>query len=70
MPDYLYYCSVCNYSFEVKKSMYESSRLERCPLCRRKAQRKYTPLPFSFGFKLTDASQERFGPKNEVERDV
>lgn len=49
--------------------MSESSRPEHCQ-CGREAERRYTPIPFSVGWRLTERSHERFGPRDEFERDV
>ena len=57
-------------AFEVSKPMAESSRVEPCPQCGVQGQRKWVGLPFSFGFKLSDRSHERFGPRDEFIRDV
>ena len=66
---YPYYCSHCDITFDVKKPMSECSRKEQCE-CGREAERRYTPIPFSFGWRLTDATRERFGPRDEFERDL
>ena len=70
MPLYPYRCRYCNHSFEVKKPIEASSYLERCPECGARADRVFTSVPFSFGWRLTDRSHERFGPRDEVEKDV
>ncbi len=70
MPEYLYYCAVCDYYFDVKKSMYESARDEKCPKCGLIASRRYTPIPNSFGWRLSDRSYEIGGPRDEFVRDV
>lgn len=67
---YVYQCSECNQSFEVKKPIADVLRPEYCSQCGTMALRKYTPLPFSVGWRLSDRSHERFGPKDEYERDV
>ena len=67
---YLYYCEQCDLSFEIKKPMAEAGKPECCPQCGSKAGRRYTAIPALFGWRLTDRSQERFGPKNEFERDI
>ena len=70
MPIYLFYCSHCDRSFEIKKLIAESGESEVCPFCGLMAERKYTPIPFTFGFRLTERSHQRFGPKEEMERDI
>jgi putative FmdB family regulatory protein len=66
---YLYQC-LKHGMFEVSKSMANAPLPEACPECGQQAQRKYVGLPFSFGFKLSDRSHERFGPRDEFVRDV
>ena len=51
---YLYYCPVCDWSFEIKKPMAKAGESEECPKCGVKAMRKYTPIAFTFGFRLQD----------------
>jgi len=71
MPHYLYYCAYCDCSFEISKSMAKSSNEELCPKCGIKSQRRYTPIPFSFGWRLQDKCHEIGGPKwAEIEPDV
>lgn len=69
---YLYYCQRCNKEFEVKKTIADSGRQENCPQCGNQAIRKYVPLPFSFGWRLTDRSL--YGglgdPKDEIEKAI
>lgn len=70
MPIYPYHCPTCDHSFEIKKPMVKAGMVEWCPKCGIRAERIFTPIPFSFGFRLTERSHQRFGPKDEMERDV
>ena len=49
--------------------MADASVSQECPKCGVTSQRKYTPIPALFGFRLTEASHIR-GNKDEYERDV
>lgn len=66
---YPYYCSHCNITFDVKKPMSDASRLERCE-CGREGRRVYSGLPFLFGWRLSESSNHRFGPRDEYERNI
>ncbi|KKL97116.1 hypothetical protein LCGC14_1837690 [marine sediment metagenome] len=74
MPRYEYECPVCTNSkgvalrFEVKQG-YTDRALVRCPKCKTMARRLISVVNHTFGFRLTDASHERFA-KDEFERDV
>jgi len=71
MAIYLYYCPVCDHSFELHKPMAKAGEDEECPKCGVKAMRKYTPVAHSFGWRLTEACQLPGGSKwAEIERDV
>ena len=67
---YLYYCSYCDHSFEIKKPMADVSKGEVCPQCGMKAGRRYTAIPHTFGWRLTDRCHEKGGPNVELERDI
>ncbi len=41
-----------------------------CPQCGKLAGKVLSVVNHSFGWRLTERSHTRFGPKNEVERDV
>jgi len=69
MVFYLYYCPVCNHSFEIRKPMAKVGKSEECPKCGIKAVRKYTPISSTFGWRLSDESHERFH-KDELVRDI
>lgn len=71
MAIYLYYCPYCEHSFEISKPMSDSGDDEECPRCGIRAMRKYTPVPFSFGWRLTDRSKYVKGaPHTEIEPDI
>ncbi len=67
MPNYIYYCSRCKNRFEIKKSMNLADKPEKCRKCGQVADRLFTPLPNSFGWKLpeTDKAQEYGRAKKE-----
>lgn len=69
MPFYLYFCQRCNQTFEARKPMSDSSKDEDCPTCGQKAERRYAPVPASFGWRLSDESNE-IGHKDEWIRDI
>ena len=71
MALYLYYCSYCDYSFELKKPMAKASEDEKCPQCGIKAMRKYTPVIATFGWRLQQKCHEVGQTKwAEIERDL
>ena len=68
---YPFYCQRCDHYFDVKKTIAEVSRVEDCPLCGQPAERKYTPIPHSFGWRLTDESHNKIGhKKDEIEKAI
>lgn len=69
MPIYEYECSACKQKFEVRQG-YDDKTLVLCPECQTPAKRLISMSNFSVGWRLSDASQERFGPKDEYEKDV
>ena len=75
MPIYEYECPHCNDTkgkalrFDVRQADYDK-HLVRCPKCKAVAHRLMTVCNSTFGFRFTEASHERFGPKEECERDV
>ena len=50
MPIYDYVCDYCEKSFEIKKSMIESSRVESCPECHNVLRRIFNPINFTWGW--------------------
>ncbi len=69
MALYLYFCPLCDFSFEIKKPMANSGEDETCPKCGVRAMRRYTPVFHTFGWKLSDASHEK-GHQDELVRNV
>lgn len=70
MSVYNYVCPECDLSFDVKKPMSEASRAEYCPECGKRAERKYTPAPFSFGWKLSDKCLNEKGVPDELVKNI
>lgn len=70
MSLYLYYCPVCDWSFEIRKPMAKAGQDEECPKCGIKALRKYTPVMATFGWRMTEASHEVGGPYCDIEKDL
>jgi len=68
MPNYEYECPACGCKFEVMLG-YEDRALVRCPKCKTVARRLISVVNHTFGWRLTDASHERFS-EDEWERDV
>lgn len=66
---YPYKCPECDDCFEVEKPMDGATRIEGCPKCGQVLERKYVALPFSFGWRFTEQSHERFQP-DTLERNV
>ena len=69
MPIYEYYCPGCKQPIEINKPMELAGIAEYCSECGCTLQRMYAPIPFSFGWRLTEKSHERFA-KDEYEKDV
>lgn len=69
MPLYEYYCPQCQTKFEMSKAM-EQRHHARCPHCDTESKLVPSVANHSFGFRLTDATNERFGPKDEFVKDI
>lgn len=69
MPLYEYECEVCQIKFEVLKPIAERAKAQ-CPGCGQLADKVMSVNYHTFGWRLTDASHEPFGPRDEMERDV
>ena len=70
MPLYEYECKN-GHRFETFRPMAESGEPIHCSECRAVARQLVSvPAPAQFGWRLTDAAHERFGPREEVEKDV
>lgn len=70
MAVYVYRCIKCKHEFEVMKPMGLIDIMERCPKCSGITRRVITSVPFHCGWRLTERSEERFGPRDEYERDI
>ena len=66
-PVYLFKCD-CGHEFEELRAV-DLRECAICPKCGKTATRKFTPIPFSFGWTLSDASHERFH-KDEFVKNV
>lgn len=69
MPLFEYVCEACQIKFEVLKPIAERAKAQ-CPGCGQLVKKVMSVVNHSFGFRLTDASHERFGPRDEMERDI
>ncbi len=70
MPRYDYYCEPCQLKFETIKPMSQCSENVSCPKCGSSSERVYGVVNFSFGWRLSERSDERGGPTDEFVRDV
>ena len=69
MPLYEYQCGACGTEFEIISHSFDlDSAL--CPECKGISRRKMATFNFSVGWRMTERSHNRFGPKEEVERDT
>ena len=68
MSLYEFLCEPCQFKFEALRDMGDYKA--KCPKCGELAEKVVSACNFSVGWRLTDASQERFGPRDEVVRDV
>lgn len=67
---YEYECSR-NHRFEIQRPMAERNEPLDCADCEAPATLVVSlPAPAQFGWRLTDAANTRFGPREEVEKDV
>jgi len=67
MPIYEYQCPKCEKTFT--KLCYVDTPEAHCPICNSMSKRIMSVVNHTFGWRLTDASHERFS-KDEWERDV
>lgn len=68
MALYVYLCPECKGQFEVRSPM-PGADVAVCS-CGHEARRIPAPANHSFGWRLSDASHERFGPRDEYVKDV
>ena len=62
MPLYKYECPECGHQFELKQRFDAPTKMD-CPKCKGEAQRKIQPVNFSFGWRLTEKSYEKYQPQ-------
>lgn len=68
MPLYEFRCKACQFKFEALKDVGDYKA--NCPKCGKLANKLMSVANYTFGWRLTERSHERFGPKNEIEPDV
>jgi putative FmdB family regulatory protein len=68
MPLYEYKCPR-SHRFEARQEV-KQSQYARCPNCELMAEKVFSGVNFSFGFRLTDESLWEKGKRDEVERNV
>lgn len=70
MFTYEYECSR-GHRFDAARPMVERNEPTDCPDCEAPATLVMSmPAPAQFGWRLTEAAHERFGPREEVQKDV
>lgn len=69
MPLYEYFCEACQIKFDALKSIAERETAQ-CPKCGQPANKLISVVNHTFGFRLTEQSHLRFGPRDEYEKDV
>ena len=69
MPIYEYKCEPCRFKFEALKNIKDRHNAN-CPKCGQSAGKVMSVVNHTFGFRLTDRSHERFGPRDEYEKDI
>jgi len=67
MPLYEFECKSCEYKFELIQGYNVSAK---CPKCGAIAKRLISVVNHTFGWRPTDRSNERFGPRDEYEKDT
>jgi len=65
---YEFECTHCGAQFEARRAIEERNHAD-CPRCAKQANKRLSVIHNTFGFRLTDASHEKFH-KDEVERAV
>lgn len=70
MPVYVYECVSCGTEFEIISLSFNESNTRLCPECGQEAKRKVAIVNSTFGWRPSDAANERFGPREEMVRDV
>lgn len=69
MPLYEFCCKPCQFKFEAFKSLNKRHKAN-CPKCGELADKIMSVVNHTFGWRLTDRTNERFEPKDEFEKDV
>ena len=69
MPMYEYLCPECGVKFE-KRGRYSDESYEACPVCKSIAGKVMSVVNHTFGWTLSERSHERFGPRDEIVKDV
>ena len=69
MPLYEYECAK-GHRFEARRPMSDRDKPIRCEICRGLGRLLISVASFSVGWRLKDACHERFGPRDEFEKDV
>ena len=72
MPIYEYECEKCACRFELTRRFDEDAGTPRCPRCRGKVRRLYTPSAILYkgsGFYVTDSQSNRSSPSEEGKTD-
>jgi putative FmdB family regulatory protein len=67
MPLYEYHCRPCNVRFELIK--HRDMRCGSCPKCGQTVMPSMSVFDFSVGWRLSERSHERFGPREEYVKD-
>lgn len=67
MPIYELECPSCKYRFERILGYDDSAQ---CPKCKTIAKRLISTVNHAFGWRPTDRSNERFGIRDEYEKDI
>lgn len=72
MPLYEYRCDFdgCVKRIELIRPYQDRDEPVICPNCISRMRRVMSVVNHTFGFRLTDACHERFGPRDEFERDI
>ena len=68
MPQYEFECNLCGERFDKQMPISEEETHE-CPKCGQPAPKIMSVVNSTFGWRLTEASHERFA-KDEWERDI
>ena len=70
MPLFIYHCDSCGNEFELLSQSYDESSIKKCSECGRMAKRRIAVVNLSFGWRPSERANTRFGPREEMEKDV